>query len=87
MSKLKKLKFEEQIRHFISKGIEFKIIDDNGALLYLKEKNNFFRMKSYCKNFEYHTKNQNYIDLDFAYLIDLATIDMHLRRFVNGNIK
>lgn len=69
---------QEQVAHLKENGVAFNRITENEAESYLRKNNNYFKLTSYRKNF---TKNQEekYIDLDFAYLIDLATIDMLLR--------
>lgn len=82
MSKITKLSFEEQIFHFEHKGVTFNLFTKEEALNYLKEKNSFFRLKSYCKNFDFNEKNDKYVNLDFAYLVDLSTLDMYLRRIM-----
>ena len=64
------------------KGIKFNIMNETEAVKYLRNKNNYFRLASYRKNYEKHTSGPNkgkYIDLEFAYLVELSTIDMHLR--------
>ena len=48
----------------------------------LKKNNNYFKLSSYRKNYEKYTngpKADSYIDLDFAYLIELARIDVEVR--------
>lgn len=64
------------------KGVTFKIISEQDAVVYIKNINNYLRTASYRKNYEKHQKGENkgkYINLDFAYLTELSTIDMHLR--------
>ena len=64
------------------KGIQFKLIDEQAALDYLSNRNNYLRTASYRKNYDKHTTGINagkYIDLEFAYLIELSRIDMYLR--------
>ncbi len=64
------------------KGITFNYITPNKAENYLLNVNNYLRTSSYRKNYTKHEKGVNkgkYINLDFAYLTELATIDMHLR--------
>lgn len=80
MSEISKLDYEQQISHLCNRGVTFNHISKDDALVYLKDKNSFFRLKSYCKNFDFNEKTKKYVNLDFAYLVDLATIDMHLRR-------
>ncbi|MGB3367802.1 MAG: Abi family protein [Acidaminobacteraceae bacterium] len=52
---------------------------------FLKRNNNYFKLTSYRKNFPKYTggsSKNKYIDLDFAYLVDLSTIDMHFRNLL-----
>ena len=67
------------------KGIKFEYMSEEDAIIFLSERNNYFRIASYRKNYDKHISGVNigkYIDLDFAYLSELATIDMHLRLLV-----
>lgn len=44
-------------------------------------------MKSYSKNYDKYRQGKNkdkYINLEFAYLVELSTIDMYLRKFIMG---
>lgn len=64
------------------KGITFKHITKEEAAAYLTEKNNYYRLASYRKNYDKILLGENegkYINLDFSYLIDLSSIDMQLR--------
>lgn len=64
------------------KGISFCIVSEKQAEKYLFNVNNFLRTASYRKNYQKYQKGYNtgkYIDLDFAYLKELSTIDMHFR--------
>ena len=56
--------------------------DEMKAENYLSERNNYLRTASYRKNYEkylFGTNKGKYIKLEFAYLTELSTIDMHLR--------
>lgn len=67
------------------KGIAFNYMSEQDAISFLKEKNNYYRLASYRKNYDKRLNGQNegkYIDLDFAYLVDLSAIDMHIRFLV-----
>lgn len=67
------------------KNITFKYMSEDTAKDYLQRHNNYFRIASYRKNYDKSLQGENagkYIALDFAYLSELATIDMHLRFLV-----
>ncbi|STA63175.1 Abortive infection bacteriophage resistance protein [Campylobacter ureolyticus] len=76
MSKLK-LNIDEQITNMKSKGIKFNIITENEAKHLLEYSSYYFKIKSYCRN--YQKINDKYINLEFAYLYELSKIDMYLR--------
>lgn len=68
------------------KGISFNYISEANAENYLLNVNNYLRTAAYRKNYQKHTKGINkgkYIGLDFAYLQELSTIDMHFRFIVS----
>ena len=68
------------------KGISFKYTSEVDAENYLANVNNYLRTAAYRKNYQKHTKgahNGKYIGLDFAYLQELSTIDMHFRFIVS----
>ncbi len=76
------LNISDQIEHLEKKGIRFEIMGKEQAAEYLSYGNNYFKVASYRKNYPKHPGGKNegkYIDLDFAYLVDLAIIDMRLR--------
>ncbi len=79
------LSIEEQVEYLKGKGVRFEIMTSKQAKAYLAENNNYFKLTSYRKNYEKHPAGENegkYIDLDFAYLVDLAQIDMQLRYII-----
>lgn len=66
----------------IEKGITFNYISIDEANNYLENINNYLRIASYRKNYNKLTYGNNsgkYENLDFSYLVELSTIDMHLR--------
>lgn len=72
----------QQVEHLHDKGVEFNIMSEDDAEQYLTYQSNYFKLAAYRKNYQKHTDGENigkYINLEFAYLVDLATIDMHLR--------
>lgn len=79
--KKQKLSYEEQIIHLKSKGVTFNVLSETEAVEYLQSKNHYFRVKSYCKNYE-KKANGTYIHLDFAYLVELAEIDRKFRQYI-----
>lgn len=77
-----KLSIDEQVVHLKNKGVKFLIMGEKEAKTYLEENNNYFKLTAYRKNYQQHTDGENankYIRLEFAYLVDMAVIDMELR--------
>lgn len=67
------------------KGITFEYMNEKAAIEFLKKKNNYYRLAAYRKNYDKRLNGENkgtYICLDFAYLVDLSVIDMHLRNMI-----
>ncbi len=65
-----------------SKGVTFKYSTEEKAAEYLTDKNNYLCTAAYRKNYQKYNNGSNigkYIDLDFSYLQELSTIDMHFR--------
>lgn len=57
-------------------------MDEAEARDYLGQHNNYFKLTAYRKNYDKHPAGENkdkYINLEFAYLVDIAVIDMQLR--------
>ena len=76
------LNTDGQINHLIKKGVSFNYMSESDARSYLEQNNNYFRLRAYRKNFDKHPDvphKGNYINLDFAMLVDLSVIDMRLR--------
>lgn len=81
----RKLTVAEQVRHLREKGVQFHIIDEAAAQVYLEENSNYFKLASYRKNYQKHPggpKEGQYVRLEFAYLVDLAEIDRELRYLI-----
>lgn len=77
-----RLSLEGQVEHLKQKGVLFNIMDEEAAKEYLTQNNNYFKLTAYRKNYDKHPDGENkgkYINLEFAYLVDLAVIDMKLR--------
>ena len=83
--KKEKLSIEEQINNMQAKGITFDIADIKSARSFLKNNNYYFKLKSYERNYDQYLstdKKGQYINLDFAYLQELSTLDMYLRKTI-----
>ena len=68
------------------KGIRFRYTSESAAKNYLTNINNYLRTAAYRKNYQKYSKGHNkgkYINLDFAYLQELSTIDMHFRFIIS----
>lgn len=66
-------------------GVTFNWITQADAAKYFSDRNNFLRTASYRKNYQKHVTGKNigkYIGLDFLALVELSTLDMHLRRIL-----
>ena len=77
-----KLSLDGQIEHLKEKGVLFNIMDEAEARDYLGQHNNYFKLTAYRKNYDKRPAGENkdkYINLEFAYLVDIAVIDMQLR--------
>lgn len=77
-----RLSLDEQIQHLKDNGILFNIMDEDSAKQYLKYNNNYYKLTSFRKNYDKHPGGKNegkYINLEFAYLVDMSIIDMRLR--------
>ena len=75
------------IEHMQAKNITFNVMSVDAAQNYLDKNNNYFKLTSYRKNYpKYNSGNRSgqYICLDFAYLIELARIDVQLRKVILG---
>lgn len=75
-----KLTNKEMVQHLRSKGVAFDIISEGDAISILRRNTYFFKVTAYRKNFK--KVDGTYENLDFAYLTDLASLDMQLRYFV-----
>lgn len=73
---------QEQIMNFKNKNIKFNISDEEFATQYLSHNTYYFKLKSFAKSFEYNESKKQYINLDFAYLVELSKLDMYLREYI-----
>lgn len=80
-----KLTINEQIQDMHKKGITFNYNDEKEVSNFLSYNNYYFKLKSYGKNYDKYRatdKKGQYINLDFAYLQELSTLDMYLRKTI-----
>lgn len=81
----KKLTVDEQIADLKTKGVKFEVKTEDEARIFLRYNNYYFKLKSYAKNYEQYQKPElrgKYINLDFAYLVELSKLDMHFRKLI-----
>lgn len=79
------LSVDDLISYMQSKGIAFKHMSESDAKDYLHKNNNYFKLTSYRKNYTKYTTGTHlgtYEHLDFAYLVELARIDVLLRQVI-----
>jgi len=70
-----------------AQGIKFTITNEEQACAYLENNTYYFKIKEYAKLFPKRQKRDNeefdqYINLEFAYLVDLSIIDSCLRKII-----
>ena len=80
----KKLTIDEQIEDLKKKGVTFEIMCEEDAKKFLRYNNYYFKLKSYAKNYPINPKNGKYVNLEFAYLVELSKLDMYLRKIILG---
>ncbi len=83
--KKRKLTVDEQIVDMEMKGVKFEIMNKEEAKKFLRYNNFYFKLKSYAQNYECYQKPElrgKYINLEFAYLVELSKLDMHLRKII-----
>ena len=82
-----KLSFDEQIADLKSKNVKFELFSEEDAKKFLQYNNYYFKLKSYAQNYVKYSKKElenKYVNLDFAYLVELSTLDMYFRRLIVG---
>ena len=85
MSGGKLLTFDEQIEHLKAKGVTFNTYSEDKAKHFLQEHTYFTKLTAYRKNYSKRAAGDfagQYVNLDFGYLVELSTIDMHLRYLI-----
>ena len=79
-----KLNAAQQIEAMKNKGIRFDLMGEHEAERFLRERNFFFKVKAFEKLFDKyenpeHESYGRYLNLDFAYLVELSRLDKALR--------
>ena len=77
MSRQPKWNNRELVNHLISKDVTFNNISIGQAITFLDKNNYYYKLAAFRKNFK--KKDDKYVDLDFSYLQDLASLDMKIR--------
>jgi len=77
------MKISEMVPYLKEKNIKFEKMSEKDAEKYLRYNNNYYNVTAYKHNFERYVIDgkfvDKFIDLDFAYLKDLAIIDHRTR--------
>lgn len=79
--KKEKITNSELYESMVSRGITFNSHTKREAIIALEHTNYYYKLSSFRKNFEKNSYGQ-YENCDFAHLIDLATVDMHVRNYL-----
>lgn len=77
-----KYSVDEQLKNLEDKNVQFNIMSKEEAREYLQCNTYYFKLKSYEKSFEYNVSKNQYINLEFAYLVELSKLDMYLRELI-----
>lgn len=77
-----KYSIDEQLKNLEDKNVQFNIMSKEEAREYLQNSTYYFKLKSYEKSFEYNVLKNQYINLEFAYLVELSKLDMYLRELI-----
>jgi abortive infection bacteriophage resistance protein len=80
-----KLSIDGQIGHLKRKGVKFNLMQVPDVRGYLEYTSNFFRVYSYRKLYDKQLEGKHageYINLDFAYLVELEDFDGRLRKLL-----
>lgn len=79
------LNVKNQVNRLKDKGVLFNTIGEEDAEQYLTNNNYYYKLTSFRKNFPKHISGVSkgkYINLEFAYLVDLAILDSYLRNII-----
>lgn len=76
-----KLSIPDQVNYMRDHcGITFRLCSEAEAAQFLSQRNYFFKVKSFAKNYDKDPQTGKYIQLDFAYLQELSILDALLRK-------
>ena len=76
---------DELIEHLKDKGCKFNIVNEEQAKDFLSKHNYYLKLAAFRNNYDKINSGQNkgkYKNLEFAYLKELSTIDMYLRKII-----
>lgn len=76
MSRKELLNYDDLVKKMQTMGIRFNIVNKDSAINVLRNHNYFFKLGSFRKNYE---KVSDKYNIEFAFLSDLATLDMRIR--------
>ncbi len=79
------LSTDELIIHMKNKGIKFNIVNEESAKEFITNNNYYMKLAAYRTNYEKRISGDDvgkYINLEFAYLQELSTLDMRLRYII-----
>lgn len=77
-----KLDVNGQIQKLEKAGVQFELYSKEKAARFLTCNTYLFKIKSYLKNYPRDSRDGLYHHVDFAYLVELSTLDMHFRNLV-----
>lgn len=68
------------------KNVSFRLMSEKDAVTFLEERNFFFKLKAFAKDFEKYAckpgEKGRYVNLDFGHLVELSKLDRTLRSLV-----
>lgn len=68
------------------KNVSFNLVTESDAVTFLEERNFFFKVKAFAKDFEKYVEKPGdkgrYVNLDFGQLVELSRLDSVLRALV-----
>ena len=81
MERKPKLTIPQQVEYMENDcGIKFNICSKEDAIEFLTNHTYFFKIKAFAKSFPKGKDGKKYHNLDFAYLKEISTLDMYLRK-------